>query len=62
METRLQQWTQDNNNGPRQQQFLRQSIADKRPWTHLTQDIWDTDSKEKTIGKKKWTQDNKTKQ
>jgi len=24
--------------------------------------IWDTDSKEKTIGKKKWTQDNKTKQ
>ena len=28
-------------------EFLSQSTEDRRPWTHLTNDIWDTDSEEK---------------
>lgn len=28
-------------------EFLRQRTEDRRPWTHLTNDIWDIDSEER---------------
>ena len=59
----IRQWTQDKNNGHKtttmdtrhgylimyKRPLLRHCTADRRPWTHFTQDIWDTGSEEKTI-------------
>ena len=60
METRQQNWTQDIDNGYLyKRQFFRHGTADRRPWTHLTKVIKDTDSEKKPTLKKKWTQDKK---